>query len=156
MKNMFVYNTEIGKLAIVEDSRGICNIYFGEDNLSSEYIVKETEIIKETIRQIRDYLLGKRKRFDLPLSIEKGTEFQKKVWNGLTQIPYGQTRSYKEIAEMVNSPKAYRAVGMANNKNPISIIIPCHRVIGSDGKLVGYGGGIHIKEKLLDLENRYK
>ena len=94
---------------------------------------------------------GKRKSFDLPLKPE-GTEFQKKVWNALLDIPYGETRSYKDIAVAIGNPKACRAVGMANNRNPISIIIPCHRVIGANGSLVGYGGGLPIKIELLNLE----
>ena len=156
MKYGFIYDTDIGKLVITEDGKGIDGVIFDENNISKEYSIRETELLKKAISQIKEYLTGKRQEFDLPISINRGTEFQRKVWNVLTKIPYGETRSYKDIAEMVNSPKAYRAVGTANNKNPIYIIIPCHRVIGSDGKLVGYGGGIHIKEKLLDLENRYK
>lgn len=155
MKNVFLCETTIGKLGIADDGKGISNIFFNESDIPRDSIIKETEIIKEAINQINEYFDGKRKQFDLSLSI-KGTEFQKKVWHALTQIPYGETRSYKEIAEIVDSPKAYRAVGMANNRNPISIIIPCHRVIGSNGKLVGYGGGIDIKIKLLDLEKNYK
>jgi len=155
MKNVFLCKTTIGKLGIADDGKGISNIFFNENDIPKDVIIKETEIIRECINQINEYFMGDRKEFNLPLSI-KGTEFQKKVWKALTEIPYGETRSYKEIAEMVNSPKAYRAVGMANNKNPLSIIIPCHRVIGSNGKLVGYGGGIDIKIKLIDLENKYK
>jgi len=155
MKNVFLCKTTIGKLGIADDGKGISNIFFNENDIPKDVIIKETEIIRECINQINEYFMGDRKEFNLPLSI-KGTEFQKKVWKALTEIPYGETRSYKEIAEMVNSPKAYRAVGMANNKNPLSIIIPCHRVIGSNGKLVGYGGGIDIKIKLLDLEKNYK
>lgn len=84
----------------------------------------------------------------------KGTEFQKKVWKQLTYIPYGETRTYKEIAVAIGNPKASRAVGMANNKNPITIVVPCHRVVGSNGKMVGYAGGLDMKKKLLDLEKR--
>ena len=101
-----------------------------------------------------EYLNGKRKSFDIKYEIN-GTEFQKKVWKELTDIPYGETRSYKEIAVAVGNPKASRAVGMANNKNPIAIIVPCHRVIGSDGKLVGYAGGLDMKRALLTLEKKY-
>lgn len=90
-------------------------------------------------------------KFDLPLDA-RGTEFQKKVWNELLRIPYGETKSYKDIAVAIGNEKACRAIGMANNKNPIPIIIPCHRVIGSNGKLVGYAGGLNVKEKLLNIE----
>lgn len=100
---------------------------------------------------LREYFNGALKVFDLPLDVI-GTPFQKQVWQALTEIPYGKTVTYKDIAVKINRPKAVRAVGMANNKNKIPIIIPCHRVIGSNGSLVGYGGGLHIKKKLLSLE----
>ena len=106
---------------------------------------------REVDKQMREYFEGKRKEFDLPLRPE-GTVFQKKVWNALLEIPFGETRSYQDIANAVGSPKACRAVGMANHQNPIIIVIPCHRVIGKSGKLVGYGGGLSMKEKLLLLE----
>ena len=106
---------------------------------------------REVDKQMREYFEGKRKEFDLPLRPE-GTVFQKKVWNALLEIPFGETRSYQDIANAVGSPKACRAVGMANHQNPIIIVIPCHRVIGKNGKLVGYGGGLSMKEKLLLLE----
>ncbi len=101
--------------------------------------------------QLIEYFSGQRTAFDLPLSL-RGTVFQKQVWQALSEIPYGETRTYKQIAEAIGNPLACRAVGLANNRNPISIIIPCHRVIGTNGKLVGYGGGIELKERLLKLE----
>lgn len=106
---------------------------------------------REVDKQMGEYFEGERKEFDLPLRPE-GTDFQKKVWNALLEIPFGETRSYQDIANAVGSPKACRAVGMANHQNPIIIVIPCHRVIGKNGKLVGYGGGLSMKEKLLLLE----
>ena len=118
---------------------------------SYEGICQETPLIKEACRQLSEYLKGERKTFDLPLN-PKGTDFQKRVWRALCDIPYGETRSYKQIAEAIGNPKAVRAVGMANNRNPITIVVPCHRVIGADGKLVGYGGGLEMKEFLLRLE----
>jgi len=102
-------------------------------------------------QELDEYFEGKRKTFDIPLRTH-GTPFQEKVWAALRAIPYGEVRSYKEVAEAIGHPKAYRAVGMANNANPIFIIVPCHRVIGSDGSLTGYGGGLPMKRALLSLE----
>lgn len=115
---------------------------------------KKTKFTDLVYNEIMEYLNGKRKSFDINYEIN-GTEFQKKVWKELTKIPYAETRTYKEIAVAVGNPKASRAVGMANNKNPISIIVPCHRVIGSDGKLVGYAGGLDMKRALLNLEKKH-
>jgi len=112
----------------------------------------ETPLIKKAAAQIEEYLAGTRKQFSLPLAMH-GTEFQMAVWQALQRIPYGETRSYKEIAVMIGKPQAARAVGMANNRNPISIIVPCHRVIGHDGSLVGYGSGIPLKKFFLELEH---
>ena len=105
-------------------------------------------------KQLDDYFHGRLKTFDLGLFL-KGTDFQKTVWQALAQIPYGQTISYGELAEQINNPKACRAVGLANGKNPIPIIIPCHRVIGKNGKLTGFGGGISVKQHLLELESTH-
>ena len=116
-------------------------------------ICQETTLIKEAHQQLSEYLKGERKSFDLPLRM-RGTDFQQRVWNALLDIPYGETRSYKQIAEAIGNPKAVRAVGMANNRNPLLIVVPCHRVIGVNGKLVGYGAGIEKKEFLLRLESR--
>ncbi|UYO99728.1 methylated-DNA--[protein]-cysteine S-methyltransferase [Oceanotoga sp. DSM 15011] len=149
MVNMFLYHNDINDLYIFEENNKIINISYGPMNI--EYIEKETDLIKETYKQIKEYMNGKRRNFEIPLQT-KGTVFQNKVWEELKKIPYGKTVSYKYIAEKINNPKAYRAVGMANNRNPISIIIPCHRVIGEDGSLVGYGGGLHIKRELLKIE----
>lgn len=107
---------------------------------------------KELEKQLREYMDGERKSFSIPLK-PKGTEFQKKVWNELLKIPYGEVRTYGEIAEAVGCPKGARAVGLACNKNPIIILIPCHRVVGKNGKLTGYACGIDVKEKFLSLEN---
>ncbi|PYT44669.1 MAG: cysteine methyltransferase [Acidobacteria bacterium] len=107
----------------------------------------------EVIRQLRAYFRGERKEFDLPLAPE-GTEFQLRVWNRLRTIPYGETISYAQLAERIGNPKAVRAVGLANGSNPIPIIIPCHRVIGSDGSLTGFGGGLPTKKMLLELESK--
>jgi methylated-DNA-[protein]-cysteine S-methyltransferase len=153
MKNIFFYDTKIGKIAIIDNGKEITNIEIAEDKYSDDFILLETELIKNAGKQLLDYLDGFRTTFDLPLN-PNGTVFQKKVWNALCDIPYGETRSYKQVAEAVGNNKASRAIGMANNKNPIMIVIPCHRVIGSNGSLVGYAGGLDIKEKLLFLENK--
>jgi methylated-DNA-[protein]-cysteine S-methyltransferase len=116
-------------------------------------IPAETPLLLEAKRQVLEYFAGKRRDFDLPLA-PKGTPFQLRVWQALRAIPYGQTRSYGQIAAAVGNPKAGRAVGGANHRNPISLVQPCHRVIGSSGRLVGYGGGLDKKEALLALERR--
>ena len=103
-------------------------------------------------KQLSEYLNSERAKFDLPLDAD-GTEFQKQVWSELAKIPFGETRSYKQIAEAINKPKAVRAVGAANGRNPISVVVPCHRVVGSNRALTGYAGGVERKKKLLELEN---
>lgn len=113
--------------------------------------VENKDFFGETSRQLEAYFSGKLKSFDVKLAPE-GTEFQKSVWKALCEVPYGETRSYKDIAVSIGKPKAYRAVGLANNRNPIAIIVPCHRVIGADGKLTGYASGLDVKEFLLKLE----
>lgn len=114
---------------------------------------KKHPILLETQKQLNEYFSGQRKVFDLPLDFE-GTEFQEKVWQVLLTIPFGETRSYKQIAEQIGNVKAVRAVGAANGKNPISIIAPCHRVVGANGKLVGFAGGLENKDILLKLETQ--
>ncbi len=148
MKKYFKYNTIVGDLYIGEEDNHITNITTIK-NFEGE--LEEVEIIKKAYEQLQEYFNGERKSFDLPLN-PKGTDFQKSVWNALLQIPYGEVWSYKDVAKYIGNEKACRAVGNANNKNPIVIIIPCHRVIGTNGKLVGYGGGLPMKEKLLKLE----
>src|SRR5664279_2896526 len=108
-------------------------------------------IATEAVRQLRAYFAGQLRRFDLPLDME-GTPFQLRVWRELERIPYGETRSYRQIAAAIGAPRAVRAVGAANGANPIPIVVPCHRVIGASGKLVGYGGGLPLKKRLLELE----
>ncbi len=150
MEYSFTYETIIGKITITECNSQITSIDFGLTD-AKQYNMKETALIKEARKELEEYFKGDRKTFNLPLAL-KGTPFQKKVWQVLMTIPYGETMSYKQVAEAIGNPKACRAVGMANNRNPIPIVVPCHRVIGSNGKLVGYGGGLHIKEKLLEME----
>ena len=110
-------------------------------------------VLRETEYQLNDYFTGKRKHFSLRLDFS-GTKFQKDVWHALLTIPFGETRSYCQIAKQIGHPKAVRAVGAANSKNPVSIITPCHRVIGSNGKLIGFAGGLDIKARLLELESK--
>lgn len=150
VKNTFYYETPIGKITICDNESHITDLHFGEVHLEDSNII-ETKLIKEAYNQLKEYFNKERKKFELPLALQ-GTEFQIKVWNALREIPYGETCSYKDIAVKVGNEKASRAVGMANNRNPIAIFIPCHRVIGANGKLVGYAGGLDIKEKLLNLE----
>lgn len=154
-ESYFCYETMIGTIMLSAIESGITGLTFGiDEEEKTNKIERETKIIKEAYQQLQQYLNGERKEFSLSLE-PKGTEFQRRVWKALSTIPYGETKSYKQIAEQIGSKKAYRAVGMANNQNPISIFIPCHRVIGSNGKLVGYGGGLEIKKTLLELEETY-
>ncbi len=157
-KNVFYYEFEVGRLGIAESSGKITNVFFHNDPQPwpEEMTVAETSIIKEAARQLTEYFQGNRKVFDLPLEPDYGTPFMCSVWKALCDLPYGAIASYKDIATTVGNPKACRAVGSANNRNPIGIIVPCHRVIGANGKLVGYAGGLDIKSKLLELERRNK
>jgi len=155
MKNYIYIETAIGILGIAEDGIGITDLVFGRKSFEADDIEGETPLLKKVKEQLQEYFMGKRKEFDLPLSLY-GTEFQIKDWNALKEIPYGETRTYGQIAQQIGNPKACRAVGLANNRNPVSIIIPCHRVIGANGRLVGYGGGLDVKEKLLALEKSNK
>lgn len=150
MINYFCYDTEIGRIKISEKDEKIIGLGFSDYKKENE-IEKETDAIRKTYLQLKEYLSGKRKNFDIEIEMI-GTEFQKKVWKELLNIPYGETRSYKDIAIAIGNGKACRAVGNANNKNPIAIIVPCHRVIGSNGSMTGYAGGLDIKEKLLKIE----
>ena len=148
MTYRYSYETVLGSVTFVEEDGALLAI---STHRTFKGIEQETPLIKEAYRQLSEYLKGERKGFDLPLLI-KGTTFQQQVWKALLEIPYGETRSYKQIAVAIGNPKAVRAVGMANNRNPLLIVVPCHRVIGANGKLVGYGAGIEKKEFLLRLE----
>lgn len=150
MKYVKYTNTKIGNMAIIEEYNKIIAIEINQP-IKEDIIQKDTPLLKETEKQLLEYLEGKRKVFDVPLN-PKGTKFMKEVWTVLQQIPYGETRTYGQIAQRIGKPKAARAVGMANHRNSIPIIIPCHRVIGSNGKLVGYALGMEMKEILLKLE----
>ena len=145
-----IYESPVGALTILAEKKGIRAIKFGEDE-EVKSTGKANEMTRWAVKELEEYFQGKRKEFTVPCGPE-GTDFQKRVWEALTRIPYGETRTYKEIAVEIGNPGASRAVGMANNKNPVPIIIPCHRVIGSDGKLTGYAGGLEVKEFLQNLE----
>jgi methylated-DNA-[protein]-cysteine S-methyltransferase len=155
MKTFYSYTYGgVGKIEIGTESERITDVHFAKSFVPpSEYSRKETPLHRKAAEQLREYFDGKLKVFDLPIA-PVGTEFQIRCWEALLQVPYGETRSYGDIARAAGSPKGFRAVGMANNRNPIAIIIPCHRIIGSDGKLVGYGGGLDIKVFLLELERK--
>lgn len=144
-----VYDTTIGRIMIESNMEAVTAVSLAAEE--SQVQSHRTELTDMAAKQLNEYLAGKRRYFDIPL-LPHGTQFQQLVWKALQSIPYGQTRSYKQIAELIGNPQACRAVGMANNKNPILILIPCHRVIGSDGSLVGYGAGLPLKKRLLALE----
>ncbi len=149
-KYLCVMKTPVGMLTIEDDGLGITAVSFCDD----EEIPPHTILQKQAVKELKEYFAGKRKEFDLPLTMS-GTEFQLDDWNALCTIPYGYTYSYGDIAEQLGHPKAYRAVGSANHANPIAIIVPCHRVVGSDGKIRGYGGGQEKQAYLLALERKY-
>ena len=149
MRYYYDFESPAGIVTIAQEDDAIIMIKTGKREIDGKREL--TPLIEETITQLREYFLGDRKEFTFPMN-PAGTPWQKRVWDCLLQIPYGEMRSYKDIAEMVDNPKAFRAVGLANNRNPIWIAIPCHRVIGSDGGLVGYGGGLSVKGFLLELE----
>ncbi|MDR1683838.1 MAG: methylated-DNA--[protein]-cysteine S-methyltransferase [Elusimicrobiota bacterium] len=151
MKTYFIYASPAGPLAVTEEGGCISDIKFAGRFKPGEAVLKETPLLKKANKELQAYFDGRLKEFTLPLA-PKGTAFQQKVWAALRRVPYGKTKSYKDIAVMIKNPKAMRAVGMANNRNPISIIVPCHRVIGANGSLTGYGGGLDKKKFLLALE----
>lgn len=142
-------STPIGDIHILASEEGISVITFGDDADAS---LPESDITKKAASQLKNYFDGGKMEFDLPLSPE-GTDFQKAVWNELIKIPYGKTSSYLDIALALGDRNATRAVGSANGSNPIAVVVPCHRVVGSDGKLTGYAGGLHRKSYLLELEH---
>lgn len=162
MPRYYSFNSNLGELKLYFDKGGIIALSFYDEGTNHHIIKKYYEDPIEVNKndyiyheEIIKYLEGNLKKFTIPFSF-KGTTFQRKVWNELLNIPYGETRTYKEIAKNIGCEKGYRAVGGALNKNPIPIIVPCHRVIGSSGKMVGFAGGLDIKEKLLNIEKQNK
>ena len=157
MKLSYMYlASPVGQLKLVANAQALVAVLWENENPKRVRLAELLEeaqhpVLLETARQLNEYFAGQRWQFDLPLDFE-GTDFQQKVWQALLSIPFGETRSYKQIAEQIGNPKAVRAVGAANGKNPISIIAPCHRVIGASGKLVGFAGGLENKDILLKIE----
>ena len=149
----FTYPTSLGPMTVASDGTAVTHVLFGTHVLEGR--AAPSELTNRTANELQEYLAGKRTAFDIPLA-PAGTEFQRAVWKALQNIPYGQTRSYADIAAVVGNPKATRAVGSANNRNPIAVLIPCHRVVGANGKLTGYAGGLALKQRLLDLERAHR
>jgi methylated-DNA-[protein]-cysteine S-methyltransferase len=145
-----IVSTAFGRVKIESEMNQITRLDLTQESLTPGV---ESPILNRAAEQIKDYFDGKKVTFNLPLN-PMGTPFQRAVWQALTEIPYGETRSYQDIAIAIGNPKAVRAVGGAVNKNPIMIVVPCHRVIGKDGSLVGFYGGLELKQRLLDLEKR--
>ncbi len=143
VQNGFSISIETGPL-------GVRRVEFGSQGVQN----RTSPVMRDALRQFRLYFAGQLQKFDLPLEMI-GTRFQKRVWNALCEIPYGETCSYSQLARSIGAPRAVRAVGAANGRNPIPIIVPCHRVIGASGKLVGFGGGLEWKRFLLDLERKH-
>jgi O-6-methylguanine DNA methyltransferase len=156
--------SRIGTIQVAATSRGVCKVALGQETAADFFGWLErrigqaprrperTGIVALALDQIAEYLNGTRRQFDLPLDL-RGTEFQRRVWAAVAGIPYGQTRTYAQIAQAIGKPLAVRAVGAANGANPLPLVVPCHRVLGSDGSLTGYGGGLDVKRKLLEMES---
>ncbi|HXJ20502.1 MAG TPA: methylated-DNA--[protein]-cysteine S-methyltransferase [Polyangia bacterium] len=148
-----VMTSPVGPLTLVADDEGLIGLHFESDPAGRQQPdwVRDDRRFRQAVTQLGEYFAGRRRTFDLPLA-PRGTEFRKLVWKALRAIPYGQTASYGEIARAIGQPQASRAIGGANHHNPLAIVIPCHRVIGADGSMTGYGGGLARKRLLLDLE----
>lgn len=156
MRYFYKYSSPIGYLDIVEKDGYITNINISNKVNNSTYILRKTPLISSTIRQLDEYFKGKRKVFDIPIN-PYGTQFQVAVWEDLLKIPYGEKKSYQDVAKDIGSPKSSRAIGGSVGKNPILIVIPCHRILGKDNSLTGFSAGIEVKKYLLNLEGiKYK
>lgn len=146
----------LGELTLLSDGTALTGLYMPSPKSApqiDETWKRDAAPLQSAVAQLEAYFAGELLTFDIPVT-SKGTAFQQRVWSALREIPYGQTRSYRDIAEHIGAPKAVRAVGLANGRNPVSIVVPCHRVVGANGSLTGYGGGLHNKQLLLDLEKR--
>ena len=158
------FKSRVGTIRVAATSRGVCKVALGQETAADFFgwlqrrigqaprRPERTGIVALALDQIAEYLNGARRQFDLPLDV-RGTEFQRRVWAAVAGIPYGQTRTYAQIAQVIGKPLAVRAVGAANGANPLPLVVPCHRVLGSDGSLTGYGGGLDVKQKLLEMES---
>lgn len=157
METLFCFRTAspVGPLFLGASTKGLVRLEFEDRVLKINPDMTQLRESKSALapyfRELNEYFAGERREFSFPLDL-RGTEFQLACWRALLEIPYGETRSYRDIAQAIGHPHAYRAVGMSNNRNPVAIVVPCHRVIASSGSLCGYGGGLDIKRKLLDLE----
>ncbi|GAL37931.1 methylated-DNA-protein-cysteine methyltransferase [Vibrio maritimus] len=150
-----VLKSELGPITVQANNEGLLGIWFEQHTTCPDVLGEHNPshpMLKQAENELREYFAGERQAFTLPLAAI-GTEFQRKVWKALCEIPYGEAISYQELAHRVGNPKAVRAVGTANGKNPLSIVVPCHRVVGKDGKLSGYAGGVERKLRLLNLES---
>jgi O-6-methylguanine DNA methyltransferase len=157
METLFYVRTPspVGPLFLAASTKGLVRLEFESRmqklNPDTNQLHESKPALALYLRELSEYFAGERREFSLPLDL-RGTRFQLACWHALLEIPYGETRSYRDIAQAIGHPHAYRAVGMSNNRNPVAIVVPCHRVIASSGSLCGYGGGLDIKRKLLDLE----
>ena len=157
--------SRIGVIRVAATPRGVCKIALGRETAQDFFGWLERHVgrvprrpersglVALALDQIAEYLAGRRREFDLPLDV-RGTDFQRRAWAAVAAIPYGQTRTYSQVAQAIGRPAAVRAVGAANGANPLPLVVPCHRVLGSDGSLTGYGGGLDVKRKLLDMESQ--
>ena len=157
--------SRIGTIRVAATSRGVCKIALGKETAADFFgwlkrrigdaprRPERSGIVAMALDQIVEYLNGTRHEFDLPLDV-RGTEFQRSAWSAVAGIPYGQTRTYAQVAHTIGQPLAVRAVGAANGANPLPLVVPCHRVLGSDGSLTGYGGGLDVKQRLLEMERQ--
>ncbi|RJX66567.1 methylated-DNA--[protein]-cysteine S-methyltransferase [Vibrio sinensis] len=158
MNRYTIFETPLGPMTIQANETGLLGAWFETQITQPEALGErrdDDDGLCEAKRQLLEYFSGQRETFELQTAVT-GTTFQTQVWHALTTIPYGETWSYQQLAEAIGNPKAVRAVGLANGKNPLSIIVPCHRVIGKNGKLTGYAGGVGLKESLLKLEQKKK
>jgi O-6-methylguanine DNA methyltransferase len=157
METLYFFRTSspVGPLFLAASFKGLVRLEFDAHalklNPKTTQLEESRKVLAPYLDQLNEYFAGQRREFSIPLDL-RGTDFQLKCWRALLDIPYGETRSYRDLARAIGHPNAYRAVGMSNNRNPIAIVVPCHRVIAADGSLCGYGGGLDIKRKLLDLE----
>ena len=158
METLFCFRTSspVGPLFLAASPKGLVRLEFEAHalklNPKTTQLKESRELLRPYLDQLNEYFAGQRREFSIPLDL-RGTEFQLKCWRALLDIPYGETRSYRDLARAIGHANAFRAVGMSNNRNPVAIVVPCHRVIAADGSLCGYGGGLDIKRKLLELES---